>query len=230
MTAADWDRIYQEAEVGRYPSEHVVRFMAQHFYRLPSRKDVRILEVGCGSGPNVWYLAREGFSATGIDFSREGITAASSRLAQDGLSADLRVADATKLPFEDACFDAVIDFECLSALRQAEAERAIAEAHRVLRPGGIFFSVAFAVGITLEGDRIEGEPHTYLVRDCPFFLRRFGVHRLTAAEEIPALFRAFADVGFEEVTRTKRNRDALCRQWLITAQKSPASEAGRRAD
>jgi hypothetical protein len=55
-----WEQIFASREWGKYPPEHVVRFVARNFYRVPDRKQVRLLEVGCGPGANVW-ASSEGF-------------------------------------------------------------------------------------------------------------------------------------------------------------------------
>ena len=65
-----WDKIFSTQEWGKYPGEELIRFIARNFYAAPNRKDIRILEVGCGTGANLWFLAKEGFNAFGIDGSQ----------------------------------------------------------------------------------------------------------------------------------------------------------------
>ena len=55
-----WETIFSTRAWGRYPSEDLIRFCAQRFYGLQPRSDVRLLEVGFGTGANLWYFAREG--------------------------------------------------------------------------------------------------------------------------------------------------------------------------
>jgi hypothetical protein len=43
-----WEQIFSSREWGKYPPEHVVRFVDRNSYRVPDRKQVRLLEVGCG--------------------------------------------------------------------------------------------------------------------------------------------------------------------------------------
>ena len=58
-----WEKVFRENEWGKYPSESLIRFVARNFYKADDRFAVKILEVGCGTGANLWYMLREGFSA-----------------------------------------------------------------------------------------------------------------------------------------------------------------------
>ena len=58
---------------GKYPGEDLIRFIARNFYSRQIRRDTRILEVGCGPGANLWFLAREGFSFAGKRPCRHGL-------------------------------------------------------------------------------------------------------------------------------------------------------------
>ncbi len=94
----------------------------------------RVLEVGCGIGTDLARFARGGAVVTGIDLSQTAIDLARKNFAGLGLHGDLRVADGEALPFPDASFDVVYGH---GVLQYAVApERLVAEAHRVLAPGG----------------------------------------------------------------------------------------------
>ncbi|MEI9897627.1 MAG: hypothetical protein WDN28_28155 [Chthoniobacter sp.] len=45
-----WERLFREQEWGKYPPEHVIRFVARNFYKAPDRKQVRLLDLGGGTG------------------------------------------------------------------------------------------------------------------------------------------------------------------------------------
>lgn len=47
---------------GGYPSEQIICFAARNYYE-EDRKQVKILDFGCGGGSHTWYLVREGFDA-----------------------------------------------------------------------------------------------------------------------------------------------------------------------
>ncbi|RPJ53838.1 MAG: class I SAM-dependent methyltransferase, partial [Acidobacteria bacterium] len=96
---------------------------------VPGRPSVRLLDCGCGTGANLRMLGEFG-RAFGIDLNEVGVAFARTEGAR------VARADVVRLPFPDACFDVVTSFDVIYCL-DGEAERAaIAEMHRVLRPGG----------------------------------------------------------------------------------------------
>ncbi|MFL6140624.1 MAG: class I SAM-dependent methyltransferase [Labedaea sp.] len=92
-----------------------------------------VLEVAVGTGRNLPFYP-DGVRLTGLDFSPAMLDLARTRAAGLGREIDLREGDAQALPFDDASFDTVV---CTLGLCGFPDERvAIAEMHRVLRPGG----------------------------------------------------------------------------------------------
>jgi SAM-dependent methyltransferase len=136
-----WEKeIYaQGRQISRYPYDCVVSFVFRNFPRQKPRSEVRILEIGCGTGNNLWFAAREGFSVAGVDGSATAIEYARKRFADEGLAGDLRVADFTRLPFETGLFDLAIDRGALTCCGLSAAREAAGEVGRVLAPGGKFF-------------------------------------------------------------------------------------------
>ncbi|MDB5526939.1 MAG: type 11 methyltransferase [Devosia sp.] len=126
----------------RYPNEELCRFMGRRFFSVPSaqRKTIRVLDAGCGSGANLWMIAREGFDAVGIDLSPAAIELSREMLASYGTKAELRAGDMTSLPFADGSFDAVVDVFSSNCLDMAAGRRFLGDMTRVLKPGGRFFS------------------------------------------------------------------------------------------
>ncbi len=93
-----------------------------------------VLEVGCGAGVDLARFAKGGALVTGVDLSSSAIDLARANVAQQGLTADLRVADAEQLPFADAAFDFVFAHGVVQYT--AHPQRLIDEVRRVLKPGG----------------------------------------------------------------------------------------------
>ncbi len=139
-----FDPIWEETIYGqgqhlnRYPFDIAVSFVYRYYPRCKDRKDVRILEVGCGAGNNLWFAAREGFQVAGIDGSAKAIEYARKRFAEEGLTGDFRLGDFTELPFATDSFDLVIDRCAITCCGLSAAQKATAEAHRVLAENGKF--------------------------------------------------------------------------------------------
>lgn len=126
-----------------YPNESLIQFIASRYFSLPlaDRKNIRILEVGCGSGANLWMLSKEGFDTYGIDSSQAGIELAVQHLGTKwNVEADLQRGSFTSLPYIDAFFDVVVDVVSLQHLNLDDSCVALQEIRRVLKQGGVFFS------------------------------------------------------------------------------------------
>ena len=90
-----------------------------------------MLEVGCGAGTDLVRFARGGAAVTGVDLAESAIALAAANFAQQGLTADLRVADGEALPFADASFDLVYAHGVVQYT--ADDRALVAEARRVLQ-------------------------------------------------------------------------------------------------
>ncbi len=126
-----------------YPNESLIQFIASRFFSLPyeKRKNVKILEVGCGSGANLWMMAKEGFHVYGLDSSETALELARAHLSEKwDVSAEFAKGSFTNLPYDNDMFDAVVDVVSLQHLTIADARNALTEIARVLKPGGEFFS------------------------------------------------------------------------------------------
>jgi ubiquinone/menaquinone biosynthesis C-methylase UbiE len=137
----NWERVYQTQEWGKYPPEELVRFIAKNFYEVPNRGEVKILDLGCGIGACSWYLAREEFSAYGIDGSTTAIKKAEQRFSEDRLIGKFVVGDFVSIPYPNGFFDCVVDICSIQHNRPLFARKAVLEVYRVLKPSGMFFSM-----------------------------------------------------------------------------------------
>lgn len=100
----------------------------------------RALEVGCGRGVGT-ELILELFGADSVDafdLDPRMVGLARRRLARYGSRVRLWVGDASAIAVRDDVYDAVVDFGAIHHV--PEWRRAVAEVHRVLRPGGQFYA------------------------------------------------------------------------------------------
>jgi arsenite methyltransferase len=107
---------------------------------LASRE--RVLEQGCGGGFYTYEIARfvgsEG-RVVAIDISADQIAAARDRCREMSW-VECQIANATDLPYGDGEFDVVFGVQVLEYIQ--DFEKALREAHRLLRPGGRFINLA----------------------------------------------------------------------------------------
>lgn len=211
----EWENIYKSEAWGKYPSEHLIRFIARHFYGHKDRSTCRILEIGCGSGAQIWFMAREGFDVYGVDASRTALEGARTRFAEAGLEADLVIGDVIELNYPDNYFDGVVDIECLMGNDWDSTKRIIANVRRVLKAGGHFFSQTFTTETYVGQNREELEKNTYRnVGDGP--LARKRLLRLTSEEDIASLYAGFSRVLYDMASLSRDGRKYFTEEWLIT--------------
>ncbi len=102
-----------------------------------------ILDVGCGTGLHLEMYQRFGCKLYGIDTSRSMLGVAKARL---GDGAELRLANATKMPYQTAFFDLVICMLALHEMDEAGRTRVISEIKRVVKPDGRILFIDFHSG------------------------------------------------------------------------------------
>jgi ubiquinone/menaquinone biosynthesis C-methylase UbiE len=99
----------------------------------PAGPGDQVLDVGCGTGTALVAYQRAGYVASGIDLSAAMLARARARLSD---SADLRIGDATDLPYEDDSFDLVTAAFVIHELPAPVRADVLAEMVRVTRSGG----------------------------------------------------------------------------------------------
>ncbi len=109
-------------------------------------KPGRLLDVGCGTGDNAIFPAKNGFSVVGIDMVPKAIQLAKTKAEEQKVKADFLVGNALELEsnFRKGEFDNVIDSGLFHALEDPERPIFAKQINHVLRDGGQYFMLCFS--------------------------------------------------------------------------------------
>lgn len=130
-----FDRLVQEEGDFNPFTDHGWQTLARRFAAaVPGAPGLRLLDVGCGTGQSLRIYRERAGLYVGIDLSLGALRLASGRFD----AASWSQADALRLPFRDGSFDVVAFSSVLHHLGDRGA--ALAEARRVLAPGGWVFA------------------------------------------------------------------------------------------
>jgi SAM-dependent methyltransferase len=117
--------------IARFAEKLVEEFVE----RLPLKAGVSVLDVACGTGNGVIPAARTGATVSGVDIATNLVEQARTRVAEQGLTVDLREGDAEQLAFPDSSFDVVMS--TFGAMFAPRPEKTAGELLRVCKPGGL---------------------------------------------------------------------------------------------
>jgi len=187
---------------------------------------VRLLDIGCGGGVLAEEFALLGCQVTGIDISPKSIAVAQAHAAASGLSIDYRIGDGTSLPFGDESFEAV---SCCDVLEHIQAwKQVIAEAGRVLIPGGLFFFDTINRNQRSRAVMIRGLQESAFTRLMPANTHIWEM--FITPDEIAAALRQHG-MQLEDMKGGKIAKNPLATLWDVRQQKQGRitfAELGRR--
>jgi SAM-dependent methyltransferase len=162
-----------------------------------------VLDLGCGTATLTLMLKASCREArvTGLDGDPEVLALARKKVADSGLAVELREGMAYDIPFAPATFDRVVSSLVFHHLSDDDKKRALAEVHRVLKPGGechiadwgkpqnLLMYVA-SLGIRL----LDGEERTRVNLEgrLPDLMREAGLVDVRESEQWTTLFGTLA--------------------------------------
>lgn len=135
--AHDFEAAYAALEKNRfataftYGRAKIDTLVEDLFSSLP--EGAAVLDVGCGTGEHLKRALRHGLTATGLEPAPAMLEAARRSVP----AARLEEGIASRLPFQDGEFDAVLMIEVLRYLGSEDIRAALREARRILRPNGV---------------------------------------------------------------------------------------------
>ena len=217
-----WDKVFKKYQWGKYPAEPLMRYICKNYKDYKKNIYTNALEIGCGTGANLCFLARENFSVFGIDGSKIAVTKAKQYLKKENYSAEIKCGDVMTLPYPDNFFGIIIDIECLCANSFVDSKSIIKEVYRVLKPNGIFFSLTFSTktwGYGL-GKNYKNEKNTFTnLKEGALTNKDYGIIRFSSKKNIYGLYKTFELKSLEKVSRTLNNTKNLIEEWVVICQK-----------
>jgi SAM-dependent methyltransferase len=208
----DWDSIFKEH--GHFfldPHPDIERVAS--IFRENGVK--RILDLGCGTGRHLVFLAKLGFQMAGFDSSSHALGLCKKWLEEEGLTADTREHRMEhRLPYPEASFDAVISIQVIHHNLLKDILFTISEIKRILRPEGFIFITVPVLGSKPEKAEDDWHPRelenrTYIPESGP----ESGIphHYFTEDELLDAFngfepFEVFIDSTDHRCLLAKRSR------------------------
>lgn len=184
----EWDQIaWAFGEIDAEPEPEVIAFLDSVHIGSASIG----LDVGCGCGRHAIEAARRGHRVTAVDWSGVACAETRRRAERHGVSLEVRCESMEMLPFPDGAFDFAISWCVMNHGTKRTFERALAEAFRVLRAGGVLFGLVMTAEDDRYGQGLEVE------EDCYAFtagLEKGIIHYFTDREETVALLSRYGSV------------------------------------
>jgi ubiquinone/menaquinone biosynthesis C-methylase UbiE len=204
-----WDQILPRRE---YSPEEPGEFVASSIKSLKRRQVSKALDLGCGAGRHLAYMARQGVQVCGIDLSLTGIDMARRKLKEQGLEALLVKCDMKALPFINSLFDAVICTRTVYHQALEEIRETIIEIHRVSTTKALVAIDFLSKRTYSYGSGVEVEHNTFIEQDGP---EKGVLHHFTDEKELKELFEAFRTVNIKLQEREVKGK--LRSRWIVTA-------------
>jgi len=146
----------------RVESRQKLKYVREIFASSNVSMKARILDIGCGAGFVSNPLAREGYSVKGIDLSASSVEVAREH-APPGANITYEAQNAYSLQEADASYDVVLMLDFLEHVD--EPDRAVREAARVLKPGGLLLFHTF--NRTPISNLLAVHGIRFVTKDCP---------------------------------------------------------------
>jgi SAM-dependent methyltransferase len=205
-----WEESFDEQIArGAYntaPVEALVRNVA---YYLRARHEgaalgnLHALELGCGAGANLVWLAQKGLRVSGVDIAGNALALARQNLSRSGHAdrvGELLECSVAKTPFTDGSFDVILESCVFQHLDKGTREAAFAEVRRLLKKDGLFVGHMLGTGHTTfqqrKGEPLADDPGSLYLADgtSRIHLTSIGLAHFFTREELLALLSGFQTV------------------------------------
>lgn len=191
----EWEKYYKNLEEipeGIKGPRGYIKALAEEMKEQGRKK---VLDLGCGFGRHLIYLAEEGFEVTGIDISQEAVKMTKERLKEKDLEAKAVQGDMANIPFSNEEFDAVLAITVIGHATKPDITKTVKEIYRVMKKGGLFYGNIPSKGDSRydTGEVVE-KGETYRTHEYGFGRGMKEIHSFYTEEEIKGLFEDFSEV------------------------------------
>jgi SAM-dependent methyltransferase len=234
-----WEDSFEEQIArGAYntaPVEALIRNVA-YWLRDQPKRPLHFLEMGCGAGPTLVWLAQKGITVSGIDIATNALELARQNLTRNGYTdriGELVEGSVVQTPFPDASFDGILESCVFQHIPRAERIAAFREVGRLLKPGGIFvghmLADAHSTFQKMKGHQLPDDPGSVFLNDgsSKIHLTNIGLTHFFSKDEYAELLPGFSVVDpcmtshyLPKAEARKRGYDEyLQAQWTVVAIK-----------
>jgi len=209
MQKEAWKKEFEMANLAstkrEEPSHALLKFIE---IVKPNLNNLKIIELGCGNGRNLVYLAKQGASCVGVDFVEGALEADREKVENNGLDGkvELVATDMSEsLPFGNGSFDVALDLLSGSSIFDEGWNQYKTEIKRILKAGG-YFVVYYP--------NLESDDHKEYLKTNPgghpksFLHPRTGIEeRAFSVADIRKEFANFKEVATEIIEFQDKNYD-----------------------
>jgi len=203
----EWNYILPEKSYSSEESDDSVMSLTKSY-----SKGRKVLDLACGAGRHVVYLADQGFDVNGADISATGLKLARDRLLKRNLWANLVRCDMNHLPYDKSCFNITICTRAIYHQGLNSIKETLSEIRRVTKKDGALLidflsknTYSYRKGVEVEeGTFLETEGHEKGI-----------IHHYTDEQELRRLFKDFGSVRM--FLQERKHDGKLRSRWVITA-------------
>ena len=175
MKDREWaEELKREKDLDRYPkwpNEIMLKVLfgkyLKHNFNL--RKNIKVLDVGCFCGNNLFPFASMGSLCYGIDIHEDIIRNIKIIFDKKKYSGNFKVGNNTSIPFPDNTFDLLLSINTIhyeSSIKSVE--NAFEEFKRVLRPKGRILIITVGKNHDIKKKAVKLEESIYKIKDFDF--------------------------------------------------------------
>jgi len=173
-----------------------------HYLSLRMKKNINVLDLGCGNGVHTRFLASEGCNVTATDISKVGIARTKEHLDKAGIDALLRVENISDLSFPENSFDLIICMGVFDCAGLNASKTSLDRVKKVLKRSG----KALFIFSSDRDYRILGE-------------NTLGMHGYSYAEVKSMFSEGFTNVYIDRYITTYEGESYEKNDWLVTLEK-----------